>query len=168
MLLTYGSVTKRCRSWLVCTCILGVAALSGCSGGGGGRTFPTGEVSGTVKYNGEPIPQGKITFIGTETGDFAWAPINNGSYTVKAPLGMCKIEIQIQSDENKFAIPPQQMGMAKAKMKELRDKGMNVPDLPGEAKKTTINLPEKYTSAASSGLTFEVQAGTQNKEWDLQ
>jgi hypothetical protein len=144
-----------------------VAVLSGCSGSGGGRTFPTGDVSGTVKYNGEPIPQGKITFINTETGDSTWAPINNGSYTVKAPLGPCKVEIQLQSTENVGAIPPQQMAMVKAKVKEMRDKGMNVPD-PTETKKPTINLPEKYKSADTSGLRFEVQAGTQTKEWDLQ
>ena len=165
MRLTRSSVTKWCRSWLVCTCILGLAVFSGCSGGG---TFPTGEVSGTVKYKGEPISLGKITFISTAgTGNFGTGIINDGSYTVKAPLGPCKIEIQLQTDENKYAVTPQQMKMIKSKMKAMREKGMNVPDEPTQLKRTTIKLPEKYKFADISGLGFEVQAGTQTKDWDL-
>jgi hypothetical protein len=144
-----------------------VAVLSGCSGGQ--QTFPTGEVSGTVTYGGERISQGKITFISTETGNFGLAAINDGSYTVKAPLGMCKIEIQVQSTENQYTIPPQQRKMVESKMKELREKGVKVPDQPLEgAKAPTIKLPEKYKSADTSGLQFDVQAGTQTKNWDLQ
>jgi hypothetical protein len=160
-------VTKWCRSWLVCTCILGLAVFSGCSRGQ--RTFPTGEVSGTVTYKGERISLGKITFISTDgTGNFGSDIINEGKYTLKAPLGLCKIELQIQSDENKFAVTPQQMKMIKSKMKAMKEQGMNVPDeLPQVTKKTTINLPEKYKFADQSGLEFEVKAGTQTKDWDL-
>ena len=165
MPLTCGSVTKWCRSWLVCTCILGLAVLSGCSGG---ETPPTGEVSGTVTYQGKRISLGKITFISMgETGDFGSATINDGFYTVKAPLGLCKIEIQMHSEENKYAVSPQQMKMIKSKVKAMREKGMNVPDEPSLLKRTTINLPQKYKFADSSGLGFDVQAGTQTKDWDL-
>jgi hypothetical protein len=152
--MTCGSVTRWCRSWLVCACILGLAVFSGCSGG---QTFPTGEVSGTVKYKGEPISLGKITFISTgREGNFGSAIINDGSYTVKAPLGPCRIEIQVQSDENKYAVSPQQMKMIKSKMKAMKEKGMNVPDEPPQvAKRTTVNLPEKYKFADKSGLEFE-------------
>ena len=165
MPLTCGSVTKWCRSWLVCTCILGLAVFSGCSGG---EPFPTGEVSGTVTYKGERISLGKITFISTgEEGYFGSDIINDGSYTVKAPLGLCKIEIQMQSGENKYAVSPQQFKMMRGKMKQMREKGMNVPDGPTLAKRTTINFPAKYKVADRSGLEFEVKAGKQTKEWDL-
>jgi hypothetical protein len=168
MPLIRSSVTKWRRRWLVCACTLGLAVFPGCSGGGP-RTFPTGEVSGTVKYKGEPISQGKITFISTGgTGDFGTGTINDGAYKVKAPLGMCKIEIQIQSDENKGAIPPQQMKMVKAKMKALRDQGAKIPDEPPQAtKRPTVNIPEKYKFADQSGLELEVKSGKQTKEWDL-
>jgi hypothetical protein len=168
MRLTCGSVTQRRRSWLVCTCILGLAVFSGCSSDGP-RTFPTGEVSGTVKYKGEPISQGKITFITKGgTGDFGSGTINDGAYTVKAPVGLCKIEIQIMSDENKGAVPPEQMKMVKAKMKALRDQGVKVPDEPLQAtKKPTVNIPDKYKIADQSGLELEVKAGKQTKDWEL-
>src|SRR5207245_9040760 len=123
----------------------------------------------TVKYKGEPSSQGKITFITKGgTGDFGTGTINDGAYTVKAPVGLCKIEIQIHSDEKKGAIPPQQMQMVKAKMKAMRDQGMKVPDEPLQVtKKPTIDLPEKYKVADRSGLEFEVKSGKQTKEWDL-
>ena len=167
MPLTRGSVTKWYRSWLVCACVLGLAVFSGCSGGQ--RTFPTGEVSGTVTYKGERISLGKITFISTGgTGDFGSDIINDGSYKLKAPLGLCKIEIQLQSDENKYAVTPQQMKMIKAKMKQMRDQGMKVPDeLPQATKKPAVNIPEKYKFADTSGLELEVKSGKQTKEWDL-
>src|SRR5271165_5081389 len=159
MPLTCASVTKCCRSWLVCSCIVGVAVLSGCSH----EPFPTGDVSGTVTYGGERIAQGKITFI-SSTGDFGSATINEGLYIVRAPIGRCKIEIQAQSNENKYAIPPQQMKMAMSKMKQMREKGMKVPDEPLQAaQSTTISFPQKYAFADTSGLEFEVKAGTQTK-----
>jgi len=53
-------------------------------------------------------------------------------------------------------------------MKAMKEKGMNVPDEPPQvAKRTTINLPEKYKFADKSGLEFEVKAGTQTKDWEL-
>jgi hypothetical protein len=158
---------KRCRSWLVGTCILGLAIFSGCSAEDG--TFPTGEVTGTVAYKGQRISMGKITFISTgREGYFGSDIINDGFYTVKAPLGPCKVEIQMQSDENKYAVSPQQMKMIKSKLKAMKKQGLKVPDEPPQAtKKTTFDLPEKYKFADKSGLEFDVKEGTQTKEWDL-
>jgi hypothetical protein len=166
MALTCGSATRWCRSWLVCACTLGLAVFCGCSGGQG--AFPTGDVSGTVTYKGERIPLGKITFISTGgAGNFGSGTINDGAYTVKAPVGLCKIEIQVQSNENQYTVSPQQMKMIKAKMKAMKEQGMKVPDELPQVKKPTIDLPEKYKFADKSGLEFEVKAGTQTKEWDL-
>src|SRR5262245_30069125 len=123
---TCGSAARRRRGWLVCSCTLGLAVFSGCSGG---QTFPMGEVSGTVKYNGQPISLGKITFISTGgAGHFGSGIINDGSYTLQAPLGPCKVEVQIQTDDNKYAVTPQQMKMIKSKMKQMKEQGMNVPE----------------------------------------
>src|SRR5262249_40041295 len=102
------------------------------------------------------------------TGNFGTGIINDGSYTGKAPLGQCKIEIQLQSDENKYAVTPQQMKMIQSKMKNMKDKGVKgTEQLPQVTKRPTIELPEKYKFADQSGLEFEVKAGKQTKEWDL-
>ena len=119
-----------------------------------------------------PISLGKITFISTgKDQDFGSDIINDGEYTVKAPVGPCKIEITIQSDENKNAIPPGPMGkMIEAKMKQLKEQGVNVPDIKElqKAKKNVKDIPAKYKSVRTSNLEFDVQSGTQTKDWDLQ
>src|SRR5262249_38748420 len=102
------------RSWHIGICVLGLAAIAGCSSSG--RTFPTGEVSGKITFKGEAISLGKITFISTgATGDFGTGIINDGVYKLDAPLGPCKIEVQMQTDETKYSVSPQQMKMIKAK-----------------------------------------------------
>jgi hypothetical protein len=147
-------------------CIIGLTGFVGCTPGP--RTFPTGEVSGKVTFKGEPISLGKITFISTgATGDFGTGIINDGAYTLDAPLGMCKVEVQMQTDDNKYAVSPQQMQMIKAKMKAMKDQGMKVPDEIPVTKKSNFTLPDKYKMADKSGLEFDVKAGKQPKDWDL-
>jgi len=166
MPVTRNSLITWRRSWLVGGCIFGLTVIAGCSSNG--RTFPTGEVSGKVSFKGEPISYGKITFISTgATGDFGTGIINDGAYTLDAPLGPCKVEMQMQTDENKYAVSPQQMKMIKAKMKAMKDQGMKVPDELPVTKKSSFSLPEKYKMAEKSGLVLDVKTGKQTKDWDL-
>jgi hypothetical protein len=162
---------RRSHIWLACACILGLAASSGC-GSRSGRTYAMGEVSGTVKYKGQPISEGKITFISTGAeGDSGTGAIIDGEYAVpNAPAGMCRIEIHIQTNENLYAINPQQMKMMKSQMAKMKAQGMQVPDEQElkSAKKSTIDLPAKYKSAKTSGLELDVKTGKQTKDWDLQ
>jgi hypothetical protein len=73
----------------------------------------------------------------------------------------------MQTDENKYAVSPQQMKMIKAKMKAMKDQGMKVPDELPVTKKSNFSLPDKYKMADKSGLELEVKAGKQTKDWDL-
>src|SRR5439155_10082039 len=130
--------------WLARACILGLAACLGC-GSRSGRSYPTGEVSGTVLYKGQPLSQGKITFISTgAAGDSGTGDIIDGKYSVpNAPAGMCQIEIHIQTNENLYAVNPQQLKMMKAQMAKMKAQGMQVPDEEQlqRTKKNTIDLP---------------------------
>jgi hypothetical protein len=156
--------------WLAWACILALAACSGC-GSRSGRAYPMGEVSGTVTYKGQPISQGKITFIGTAAGDSATGQIIDGKYSLpNAPAGKCQIEIHIQTEENLYAVSPQQEKMMKAQMAKMRAQGMQVPDEKElkRARKNPVDLPAKYKTAKSSGLELDVQTGKQTKDWDLQ
>jgi hypothetical protein len=165
-------MTSSCRFhcgsqfWLTCACILALAL--GCSKSG--HNYPTGEVSGTVKYKGEPISQGKIMFLSTgQDGYFATGQITDGKYNVPdAPAGKCRIEIQPQSKENVGAIPPQQMRMAKAQLAKMKAEGKQVPDELQKTKRPTVDFPKKYMTAQTSGLEMDVQKGKQTKDWDLQ
>lgn len=63
-------------------------ALAGCSGL---KTFP---VSGTVTFNGQPVPQGTINFLDP---DGLVAPVSgsivNGEYRVRVGAGRKKVEV---------------------------------------------------------------------------
>jgi hypothetical protein len=169
------AATRSRLSWRAYGVILGLSAFLGCSNSA--RTYPSGNVSGTVSYKGEPIAKGAITFISTgPAGDVATGGITNGVYNVHdAPVGECKIQILVQGESSGTGStrPENQMKMMKGQMKMARDSGMQIPDdvkmeaAPKKKKKTPSAFPEKYTNADLSGLKYEVTTGTQTKDWDL-
>jgi hypothetical protein len=109
--------------------------LFGCS-----RGHPTAPVSGTVTYKGQPVAFGQVTFIHTY-GHTAFGPIKDGRYSMRAPVGDCRVAISsLESD------PPQDP----KQRKQIRP-GMVVPK---------SFIPEKYQRPDKSGLTFKVE----NKE----
>lgn len=128
--------------------LLACLALVGCGSGGPAM----GRVSGTVTYQGKPIPKGTVTFIPTDgTRPSATGTINDGAYTLQttepgdgAVVGGYKVAI---SD-----IDPAVLNTA-------------VPGMPVQAPKSLI--PKKYGDANTSGLTAEVQSGSQTRDFPL-
>jgi hypothetical protein len=111
-----------------------VLALAGCGGG-------TGEVSGVVKYQGKPLPQGTITFHDAGKGVQS-ASIKDGAYTVPGVrTGAAKITV---------VTPLPLTGM-----------GLQPKTTPGS------QVPEKYGDPEKSGLKCEVQGGSQTHNVDL-
>ena len=76
------------RQSLYFAVLAGFVALTGC---GDGMT----RIEGTVKLDGQPLADGTITFVPAD-GQTASAggPIKNGVYSVEAPPGSKKVEIQ--------------------------------------------------------------------------
>lgn len=74
-----------------------MATMVGCGGGGGIEKVV---VSGTVTWQGEPVPNGEIRFqpVGDTEGPVAGAPIKDGKYTVEGrggvPVGKHLVKIQ--------------------------------------------------------------------------
>lgn len=100
-------------------------------------------VSGVVKFNGEPLPGGTITFISVNEKDkVATAGINeDGTYSIgKAPVGDVKVTIigpSRPSDKSKGTKPP-------------------------------LTIPKTYEKAESSKLTYTVTTESkQTKDFDL-
>lgn len=123
-------------------------ALAGC--GSGGPVM--GRVSGTVTYQGKPLPKGTVTFIPTDsTRPSATGTINNGAYTLQT------------TEPGDGAV----VGGYKVAVSDVDSEVMNtpVPGMPVEAPKSAI--PKKYGDANASGLTAEVQSGSQTKNFDL-
>jgi hypothetical protein len=109
-------------------------ALAGCSGG-------RGDVSGVVKYKGEPVPGGTIMFHGQPSGVWSSEIKKDGSYTVVGiPAGTVKISVMLP-----------------------------VPNtvLPGGAGAKMPVIPPKYGDSEKSGLTYTVHGGSQTYPVDL-
>jgi len=125
--------------------LLGVALVAGCGSGP-----PTGDVSGTASYEGVPIAEGTITFSPADgQGPTAGGTITDGKYAVKkVPAGPAKVQFTSSTDTGK-----------KKKMYDAP----NSPEYP-----IKINtLPEKYSDPLNTELRYDVQAGPNEKNWDL-
>ena len=120
----------------------------------------TGEVTGTVTYEGKPIPWGRVTFLG-QSGRRrpASGMIKNGVYVVKnCPLGPAKISVE-SLPAKKIEMPRNPEGITK---------GFKIPppaDVPPpEVIGKYVPIPADYGNSDSSGLTFKVGWGSQKHD----
>ena len=98
------------------------AAVCGCGGSGGPERVV---VSGTVTYDGAPIPDGMIRFVPPETSHAptAGAPIHNGSYKADGlggvPVGTQKVQVEAFRNDKSVALRFPEVG---ARVQYLPDK----------------------------------------------
>ncbi|HEV3146479.1 MAG TPA: carboxypeptidase-like regulatory domain-containing protein [Gemmataceae bacterium] len=109
----------------------------------------TGNVSGTVKFDGKPLTAGTVTFYDQKNGAFS-SPINaDGSYSVTGVrTGRAKITVAL----------PMQFNFESSFMPGVKMTPPKV-DVPP--------VPEKYFSAATSGLTYDVRGADQVYDIEL-
>ena len=120
----------RCR--ILCL-MVGLLLLASCSQEV--KTFP---VSGTVSWNGKPIPEGVINFIAE---DMAVAPdtgkIVNGKYETRVKAGRKKIEIYAHRAKKENAVMgqgerenyiPPKFNALSTLIREVKPEGENVFD----------------------------------------
>jgi hypothetical protein len=113
---------------------------------------PTGEVSGRVTVAGVPIQFGAIAFI-AENGQVATAPVKQGAYQAHAvPVGAADVTVQAV----RLGLHP----VGSPKFGPLPSGG---PPL-GEF----VPVPSRYNSPKTSGLQYQVIAGEQTKDFDLE
>jgi hypothetical protein len=119
-----------------------VGLLIGCSGGS-----ESGEVSGTVTYDGKPVEDGAINFFPSDgKSSTAGDVIKNGKYSAKkVPVGKMKVTISGSKV------------VGKKKVYDTKDS----PEMPV----TQELLPAKYNTA--SELTLDVKSGSNEKNWEL-
>jgi hypothetical protein len=121
---------------------------------------PTGTVSGKVTVGGNPLKGGSVSYVppngkGTQSSDIA----EDGTYTVRnLPLGKAAIIV-----ETKSAAPPAAPGGVHMNMPA------GAPNAPGaDAGKRYVPIPDRYSQADTSGLSWEVKNGKQENNIDLQ
>jgi len=133
--------------------LLGVVAISGCSGG-------LSTVSGKVTYKDKPVTTGSVQFMGND-GNPAVADINSdGTYTLKIRPGDFRVAIT--------SVDKAKEEERQKKMKEWREsaKGGTGPRTPPPIDRNAPSIsliPEKYNTFDNSTLTATVKSGT-NKD----
>ena len=111
-------------------------ALAGCG--------PTSySASGTVTFDGEPIPEGHIAFVPEGSGTGGGGPITNGSYSATVPAGKMKVLI---TASKMHKLPPGQKGMY------------------GKSEEIRAYIPSKYNSKTE--LTVDI-TGRTSRDFDL-
>jgi hypothetical protein len=106
----------------------------------------TGEVSGTITFDGQPVEAGGITFLPADgKAPTAGGQITDGKYKVRVPVGTAKVVINGTKVIGK-------------------QKLYNTPDSP-EMPIATELLPPKYNE--NTELRLEVRPGLNEKDFDL-
>jgi hypothetical protein len=115
----------------------------------GGCKPRIGNVSGTVKFDGKPLPGGTITFFDEKNGAFSSAIEANGSYSVTGVRsGRARIAVAVP-----MPIPIESSSMPGIK---ITPPTVDVP-----------KIPDKYHSAEKSGLVCDVRGGDQAFDVEL-
>ena len=131
-------ITRRTTALLL---LLGLLPLLSSCGRGWGH------VSGTVRYQGKPLPNGTITFY-DEANQAVSAHIEaDGQYTVSDKVAAGKVKITVTAPMPVF-LPGDNT--------TARKQFVNMP-----------NLPTRYADSEKSGLDREVKPGSQTIDLDL-
>jgi hypothetical protein len=126
-----------------------LAALLGC-GGGSSTKIP---LRGKVTYRSAPVTGGTITLIPASGAPFPITIKADGSFeTGDAPIGPMKVTIDTDSvpTTTAYVMPP---GMQMPKDSKLPEPPKDTGNQPKK-----VAIPQKYKSAATSGLTWDTKA----------
>jgi hypothetical protein len=133
---------------------------------------PRGDISGKVTYQGQPVPDGTITFFDADNKQVGSSSLSEaGEYSlIKVPAGPVKITVTTAlgpSNRRKSEDTPS-AGPKKVQVPEGAQ-----PDAPkwrggAPARRRVVTVPAKYNSPDQSGLTYTVQPGKQEHNFDLE
>jgi hypothetical protein len=151
-----GNETPVRRAACYCLSIGLLTALAGC--GSNQRSVEHVEVSGTVFFEGQPLPGGHVSFVAIKGGFGSPGIIDeNGHYQIKAPVGEVEIGVSNRmlqdSGGAEGAVSPREK-------KGKTQKGQRV-------KGRWINIPPGYADPHTSGLKYTVKPGSQTHDIQL-
>jgi hypothetical protein len=142
---------------------MGLLLVLGCGDDSGlAKRYP---VSGTVTYNGAPVPKGNINFVSaTPTGRAATGEIENGKITLTtATSGDGALP-----GSYKVTIISQDMDTSKLQAESKGGQFRHGSDEMIKAQKAAKNLvPPKYKLADTTDLTAEVKAEANTFKFEL-
>jgi hypothetical protein len=115
----------------------------------------TGEVSGTVRYNGKPLPSGTIQFLGADGIPCAARIQPDGTYSVQLPPGPTRVIVSCV-DEARL-----NRAVNKSAARNGRMANTAAPD------GNFSLIPQRYSDWDASGLTVQVQPGPTTQDFNL-
>ncbi len=138
------------------------------------------KVSGQVRYKGQPLPGGIVTFQPADTKFPTLAVLldEQGNYEAMLPVG----EVQVAIDNRELQpppaapaglpadLPPQvREALKKAKSSEPppASRPADNPSAPAKPRGKYVAIPEKYYTVEKSGLKFTVKPGEQTLDIEL-
>jgi hypothetical protein len=131
------------------------AVLTGCS------DVPRGRIHGTVKYQGQPIPDGTVIFIAKDNLTHLADLNRDGSYEVSGvALGPVKVSVQQAPPRVASKGDPTRPGYKEYVHDEKAGREQPLP-----VKHTGPRLPADYANAEKSGLKFDLTSADQ--EWSI-
>jgi hypothetical protein len=150
------------RFWPVAALVVGLLA-AGC--GGRKDRPPLGRVSGKVTYNGEPLAKASVVFLPDQEGirSAMGETDEQGRYTLwtydpgdGAPVGKHKVTVTLRGASEKAEMHPSAIGKGKgeAYYEQVAFTGKPL-------------IPEKYFNPMTSGLTADVQRGSNTFDFPL-
>lgn len=159
---------RACGSLLAGLTLLWVV---GCSDDGLGKRYP---VSGTVKYNGQPVAKARINFVPKDGGGHAaFGTVENGTFSSLTTLtdgdgalpGAYKVTVDDREvDEAKVKSQADDL----AKKHKMGNITQIPPELQGKAMKAAKgSIPGKYQIDSTSNLEAKVEPKSNTFEFTL-
>lgn len=144
--------------------------LLGCGGG-------TCKVSGQVRFQGEPLPGGMLTF---RPSNPKYNPVlvaldEQGNYEATLPTG----EVQVAVDNRELrprsnaltGLPPNLPAKARQALSNTKPPSpppaFDKPSAPTKPRGKYVAIPEKYHTIDTSGLKFTVEPGSPKHDIEL-
>ncbi len=146
-------------------CLALLACFIGCPQAGNEKAPATAPVTGTVTYKGAAVEGAVVTFSPASSGGSAAVATTDaqGNFTLKSQWGTEGAE----PGNYKVAISKSEVEGGPGGEEEIEDARIGGAE-EAPAATVTEDLPAKYKSAETSGLTAEVKADTTNEfKFDL-
>jgi len=154
----------------LCAAALSLGLLAGC--GGTRNPNAPAKITGSVKYQGKPVPGGNIVFhTKNNQGMYRCSLGADGTYEIAdVPTGALTVTVETESlnpSKKKGPAYPGAGGKGSKLdaeyMAGVKKSGMPVNATPAVYQR----IPEKYAKAETSPLTVTVEAGSQTHDFTL-
>jgi hypothetical protein len=141
---------------------LGAAFVLGCSSG---NTNAPARVSGTVKYNGQLVKAGRLTFHTPEGANYGAQLNTDGTYTATdLPVGDMVVTFEtehLNKDRKPEAASGKEAKQMDRRMKQMSSGGRQAPSDAGvEASTLYVPVPKKYADKTTSPLKVTLTRGS--------